>query len=164
MTIRVRRLADNAVIPAYAHPTDAGMDLTAVSKRVDEYGCVVYGTGLAFEIPDGYAGFLFPRSSNSRQDLLLSNCVGVVDSGYRGEVMLKFRRVMKMKKDRRCLGMDYYEDVIAPEDDIRRYMEYEVGERIGQIIILPYPKVTFQVADSLSDSDRGAGGYGSTGR
>lgn len=142
MTIRVRRLSPAAVIPSYAHPTDAGMDLTAVSKSVDDNGCVVYGTGLAFEIPEGYVGLIFPRSSVSRKSLMLSNCVGVIDSGYRGEVILKFRRVTDP-------GMDG---------------EYETGERIGQIIIMPYPKVSVEEAETLADSDRGTGGYGSTGR
>lgn len=140
MEVKIKRLNENAVIPQYAHNTDAGMDLTAISKTTDENGCVVYGTGLAFEIPEGYVGLLFPRSSNAKKALLLTNSVGVVDSGYRGEVMMKFRKSYPFEMP-----------------------IYEVGERIGQIIIMPYPKVTFIEADELSSSERGAGGYGSTG-
>ena len=75
----------------YAKNGDAGIDLTATSKVYDEEGNIVYGTNRAFEIPEGYVGLLFPRSSNSRQDLLLSNSVGIIDSGYRGEVFFKFK-------------------------------------------------------------------------
>lgn len=138
MKVRIKKLDVNAVLPAYAHDTDAGMDLTAVSKTYDANGNIVYGTGLAFEIPEGYMGLLFPRSSNSKQDLRLTNSVGVIDSGYRGEVTFKFR----------------------PDGP----HSYEVGDRVGQIIIMPYPKIEFEEVESLSDSDRGTGGYGSTGR
>lgn len=145
--IRIKKLCDAAVVPSYAKDGDAGMDLTAVSKVYDMDGNVVYGTGLAFEIPRGYVGLLFPRSSNAKKDLLLSNSVGVLDSGYRGEVMFKYRRV---------------EATFGFERDTPS--EYKVGDRIGQIIVLPYPYVRFEVVDELSSSDRGTGGYGSSGR
>ena len=110
-------------------------------------GNVVYGTGLAFEIPEGYVGLLFPRSSNAKKDLLLSNSVGVLDSGYRGEVTFKFKPCEVFEKP----------DLTYPE-------KYEVGDRIGQLIIIPYPHIEFEVVEELSDTDRGAGGYGSTGK
>ena len=91
LKVKIKRLSDNAVIPTYAHATDAGMDLVATSKTIDEYGNVVYGTGIALEIPNGYVGLVFPRSSNSKKHLLLTNSVGVIDSGYRGEVTFKCR-------------------------------------------------------------------------
>lgn len=143
MKVKIKRLHEDAKIPAYAKAGDAGMDLTAVSCNYDDNNNIVYNTGLAFEIPEGYVGLLFPRSSNSKQDLLLSNSVGVVDSGYRGEVMLKFKIVSK--KERGFVS------------------QYLVGERVGQIVIIPIPFVTFEEADTLSDTDRGEGGYGSTG-
>jgi dUTPase len=90
MKVNIKKLHPDAVIPSYAHATDCGMDLTAVSKTFDEYGNVVYGFGLAFEIPEGYAGFIFPRSSNHKSELLLTNSVGVIDAGFRGEVTAKF--------------------------------------------------------------------------
>lgn len=145
MKVRIKRLSEKAVVPKYAHPTDAGLDLVATSCHFDENGCLVYGTGLAFEIPDGYVGLVFPRSSNAKKDLLLSNSVGVIDSGYRGEVTLKFR----------------YGDFSHKQNPIEIY---EVGERVGQIIILPYPHIEFEEAAELSDTERGSGGYGSTGR
>lgn len=138
MKVRIKKLDANAVIPVYAHDTDAGMDITATKKFYDANGNIVYGTDISLEIPEGYMGLLFPRSSNSKQDLRLTNSVGVIDSGYRGEVTFKFR----------------------PDGP----HSYEVGDRVGQIIIMPYPKIEFEEVESLSDSDRGTGGYGSTGR
>ena len=140
MEVRVKKLHKDAVIPSYAKDGDAGLDLTAVSHRVDSYDNDVFGTGLAIEIPKGYVGLLFPRSSNSKTNLRLTNSVGVIDSGYRGEIMMKYREEGGMNKD------------------------YEIGDRIGQLIILPYPRITFVEADELSDSERGNGGYGSSGR
>ena len=91
MEIKIKKLSKDAVIPKYAKEGDAGMDLVATSKEYDGDGNTVYGTGLAFEIPKEYVGLLFPRSSNAKTDLRLTNSVGVLDSGYRGEVMFKFR-------------------------------------------------------------------------
>ena len=147
--IKVKKLCDGAVLPSYAHVSDAGMDLVAVSKEYDSDGNVVYGTGLAFEIPDGYVGLLFPRSSNAKKDLLLSNSVGVLDSGYRGEVTFKFRLFEPNR-----IGMLEH----------NRGKEYQIGDRIGQMIVLPYPRVEFEEVSELSESDRGTGGYGSTGK
>lgn len=151
MKVKIKRLLENAVIPKYSKQGDAGMDLVATSKQYDENGNVVYGTGLAFEIPQGYVGLLFPRSSNSKQDLLLSNSVGVLDSGYRGEVSLKFK----------ISNLDYYGADAAYFGGSK---EYVVGDRIGQIVILPYPKIEFEEVEELTITERGAGGYGSTGR
>lgn len=157
MKVKIKKLHPDAVIPSYAHATDCGMDLTAVSRTFDEYGNVVYGFGLAFEIPEGYAGFIFPRSSNYKSGLLLTNCVGIVDSGYRGEVMAKF--VTR-------LNYPSYEN--ENKSKIRHIYDedktYNIGDRVAQMVILPYPKVEFVEVDELSNSDRGDGGYGSTGR
>lgn len=152
MKVRIKKLDEKAVIPAYAKDGDAGMDLTATSMRYDDDGNVVYGTGLAFEIPKGYVGLLFPRSSNAKKDLLLSNSVGVLDSGYRGEVLFKFKRTPKEFADARGAFMTF------------QYSSgYAIGDRIGQIIIMPYPEIEFVESDELSETERGAGGYGSTG-
>ena len=147
MQVNIKRLNENAVIPTYAKHGDAGMDLTAISKSYDEHGNVVYGTGLAFEIPMGYVGYVFPRSSNAKKDLILSNSVGVIDSGYRGEVIFKFRPVMPLERD-----IEF-----GPR-------EHEVGDRIGQIIIMPIPHIEFNEVDTLEDSERGQGGFGSSGQ
>ena len=145
LQVNIKKLSDNAVIPTYAKDGDAGMDLTATSKSYDDHGNVCYGTSLAFEMPKGFVGLLFPRSSNTKKDLILGNSVGVLDSGYRGEVVFKFRELLPSERD--------------IEFGAR---EYEVGDRIGQIIIMPYPQVVFNVVDELSSSDRGVGGFGST--
>lgn len=139
MKVKVKKISESALLPTKAHATDAGYDLYASSKEVDEFGNAVYGTGIAVEIPKGYVGLVFPRSSIYKYALALSNAVGVIDSGYRGEIMAKFRRTQ------------YCEN------------EYQLGERIAQLIIIPYPEVEFELATELSDSDRGVGGYGSSG-
>ena len=141
MEVKIKKLNENAVIPRYAHPTDAGLDLVAVSKRKDRDGNFVYGTGLAFEIPEGYVGLVFPRSSVSARSLVMANSVGVIDSGYRGEVTAKFKPI-----------------------GIYLHNPYQIGERVAQLVIIPYPHIEFQEVDKLSDSDRGEGGYGSTGK
>ena len=142
MQVRVKKLHEDAVIPAYGKPGDAGLDLTATSIEKDSYGNVVYGTGLAIEIPEGYVGLIFPRSSNSKTDLYLTNHVGVVDSGYRGEIMFKFRA----------------------NPSLINAVIYQVGDRVGQLIIIPYPQIELTEASELSDSERGDGGFGSTGK
>ena len=140
LKVKIKRLCNEAKLPQYAHSTDAGLDLVATSKKVED-GCIVYGTGLAFEIPEGYVGLIFPRSSNAKKDLLLSNSVGCVDSGYTGEITFKFKP--------------------TKEDGLQNF--YKPGDRIGQLIILPYPEIEFEEVKELSDTERGAGGYGSSG-
>ena len=152
MIVRIKKLVPSAVIPRYAMTGDAGMDLVATSMSYDDDGNIVYGVGLAFEIPQGYVGLVFPRSSNAKKDILLSNAVGVVDSGYRGEVKLKYKPSVRYGA---------YGDVT-----MSRFggSLYEVGDRIGQIIIMPYPQIEFEEAEELSQTDRGSGGYGHTGK
>lgn len=156
MKVKIKKLVPEAVIPTYAKPGDAGMDLVAVSTRFDKDGNLVYGTGLCFEIPEGYVGLLFPRSSNSKVDLTLSNSVGVLDSGYRGEVMFKFKPTARYDVD---LEGNYHFDGIEFQ-----YDSYKIGDRIGQLIIMPYPEIEFEEVEELSQTERGKGGYGSTGR
>ena len=147
MIIKTKVLDKRIKMPKleYAKDGDAGIDLIATSKWIDEYGNVCYGTNRAFEIPKGYVGLLFPRSSNAKKDLLLSNSVGILDSGYRGEVMLKFKNTI-------TASGQYFE-----------CDTYNIKDRIGQIIILPYPQIEFEEAEELSETERGIGGYGSTG-
>ena len=140
MKVRIKKLYGDAILPTKAHDTDAGYDLYVNNTQLDAVGNIVYGSGVAMEIPRGYVGLVFPRSSIATKSLSLSNSVGVIDSGYRGEIMGKFRDVPT-----------------APCN------AYEVGERFAQIIILPYPDIEFEEAESLDDSDRGVGGYGSSG-
>ena len=154
MEIKIKKLTDNAVIPHKAHPTDAGFDLTATSCTMDEFGSMVYGTGIAVEIPEGYVGLVFPRSSICKKDMMLTNCVGVIDSGYRSEIMAKFKPTN---------SFNYYDASIITESPIADNI-YGIGERIAQLIIMPIPQIEFVEADELSDSDRGEGGFGASGK
>jgi dUTP pyrophosphatase len=137
MKIKIKKIHPNAIIPKYAHSGDAGMDLYAVSYEENEK-FIEYKTGLSFEIPKGYLMLIFPRSSISKKDLMFKNSVGVLDSGYRGELILRFNKF---------------------GDEI-----YEIEERIGQIIIFPFPEIEFEESQELSKTDRGEGGFGSTGK
>lgn len=163
LPVRISKLDENAVIPSYATEGDGGMDLTATSVKFDDQGNVHYGTGLAFEIPVGYVGLLFPRSSNSKKDLILTNSVGVIDAGYRGEVSLKFKPSMNIQYDNEW---HEHETAIPGIHDTPALRTYEVGDRVGQIMIIPRPRVQFVEVpyDTLSTSERGTGGYGSTGQ
>jgi len=142
MKVRIKKLSENAVIPTYAKDGDAGMDLVATSIKFDGTQ-VTYGTGLAMEIPEGFVGLVFPRSSIRKTDLSLSNSVGVIDSGYRGEIQATFNQ-KSLSKDGQIL--------------------YGVGDRIMQIMIIPHPPVHFIEVNELSDTLRGEGGFGSTGK
>ena len=140
LIINIKKTNELATIPKYAHSTDAGMDLVAVSmNETDKY--IEYDTGIALEIPKGYVGLVFPRSSVSKLDLVQANSVGVIDSSYRNSIKVRFK---KLKDDGVC--------------------RYVPGERIAQLIILPYPMIGFNEVEKLSDSDRGLGGFGSTGK
>ena len=139
--VKVKKLDSNAVIPSYSKVGDAGMDLTITKEIENTSFSVSYGFGIAMEIPKGYVGLVFPRSSVRNQDLILSNCVGVIDSGYRGELQATFKKTQ---------GLDS--------------IKYKVGERGAQIIILPYPTIYMTEVPELSDTERGSGGFGSTGK
>jgi dUTP pyrophosphatase len=141
MKTYIKKLHPNAVIPTYAKQGDAGMDLVATEIINEEVFQITYGIGLAMEIPEGFVGLIFPRSSIRKTDLSLTNCVGVIDSGYRGELQATFR------KERGVVSK-----------------KYEVGDRIAQIMIIPHPPIEFVEADELSNTERGDGGFGSTGK
>lgn len=141
MIVKIKRLHKDSIIPKYSKPGDAGLDLTATSKFYDDFDNVCYGTGLAIEIPEGHVGLLFPRSSISKTDLTLRNSVGIIDSGYRGEITFKFNNILMSSCE-----------------------PYNVKERIGQLIIMPYPTIKFEEVKELSTTERGEGGYGSTGK
>ena len=138
--VKVKRLNPNAVIPHYSKAGDAGMDLTITSIIENTSFSVSYGFGIAMEIPQNFVGLIFPRSSVRNQDLILSNCVGVIDSGYRGEIQATFKKTN---------GLDS--------------LAYKVGDRGAQILILPYPTIYMTEVPELSNSERGTGGFGSTG-
>lgn len=143
MQVKFKLIHPNAQPPKRAHRTDAGFDLYCAGTYYDhdseQYIC---NSGVAFEIPEGHVGLIFPRSSICRTHLSLSNAVGVIDSGYRGAVSAVFN-VTSCKRNR---------------------VLYRTGERFCQLVILPIPAVEFIETQELEDSDRGAGGYGSSGK
>lgn len=140
MVVKFKKLSSNAVSPKYSKDGDAGMDLTITSVLSETDKDITYGFGVAMEIPKGFVGLVFPRSSVRKYDLSLTNCVGVIDSGYRGELQATFKKTHDGNK------------------------KYEIGDRAAQIMILAYPQIDFVESDTLSDSDRGDGGFGSTGK
>lgn len=145
--VKLKKLSDKAVIPSKAYPTDACFDLVATSIKYDAANrCYIYGTGIAMEIPEGYVGHIYPRSSNRKTDCYMANHVGVVDCHYRGEVMVSFKDV-----NTECAVCESN----AP---------YKVGDRIAQICFDKVVETEFKEVDELSDTDRGEGGHGSTGR
>jgi dUTP pyrophosphatase len=147
MQVKIKKLVPNAVIPTYSKNGDAGLDIVATSILDDNNFYIEYGTGLAIEIPFGYVGLIFPRSSITNKTLILKNSVGVIDSGYRGEIKFRFQKTYH-KKNQEIIG-----DIF-----------YNIGDKLGQIIILPYPNIELVETDELSSTDRGTGGYGSTGK
>jgi dUTP pyrophosphatase len=138
MKVKIKKLHPKAVIPNYAKAGDAGMDLVITSIINENKEDISYGFGLSMEIPEGFVGLVFPRSSIRKYDLFLSNAVGVIDSGYRGELQATFKKTGLHK--------------------------YEVGDRGAQIMILPYPEIEFEEVDELSNTERGECGFGSTGK
>lgn len=144
MEIKFKKLDPRAVAPVRAHKSDAGFDMTAtrITTELNECGqlILVYHTDIAVEIPDGWMGLVVPRSSIFKKSITLANCAGVIDSGYRGEITGKFRTTT---------------DVVPAV--------FKEGERFAQLLILPVPEVQMIESDALSDSERGEGGYGSTG-
>jgi dUTP pyrophosphatase len=156
--VKFKKLSPDAVIPSYAKPGDAGLDMVAATDFIlGDDGLLTYRTGLAVEIPPGFVGLIFPRSSISKTVLRLVNSVGVIDSGYRGEIMFKFWAKpapgdLADKPENDSMRMKWY-----------RTKLYKKGDRVGQLIIVPFPTIETEEAEELSDSDRGTGGFGSTG-
>ena len=136
--IKFKKLHENAVLPTRVHPTDAGLDLTAVDKTVTT-AYIEYDTGVAVDIPSGHVGLLFPRSSVTKTGLILGNSVGVVDQNYTGPLKLRYK-------------------------DVNRHLDsYNIGDRVGQLVIVPIVLGEATFVDELSDTDRGQGGFGSSG-
>ncbi len=144
MKINIKKLNENAVIPTRGSNGAAGYDLYAcISEPYDiaPHGTVKIGTGLAIEIPHGYFGGIFARSGlATKKGLRPANCTGVCDEDYIGEY------------------------IVALHNDTDEMMSIEPGERIAQLVILPYLAVEFNEVDELTETDRGANGFGSTGK
>ena len=154
LQVKFKKLNPLSQTPTRANKADAGFDLTATSIECPYSGLfnplkssakarrrdyIEVGTGISCEIPEGYVGFLFPRSSISKTRHFLRNSVGVIDSGYRGEVKLRF----SLDGGSSC---------------------YKVGDKVAQIIFIKLPTVELVEAEVLSTSDRGEGGFGSSGK
>lgn len=195
ITVKIKKLHPDAVIPSYSHNGDVGMDMTAISVEYDvDNDMYIYHTGLAFESDFNIGQFLFLRSSNCKTNAYLCNHVGIADSAiYRGEIqfrmknresveMIANKEAMKqfifslnmtsrmdpnMKLQKHIeLATDIFKQV---EDDVKEraknleFAPYKVGDRIGQMVFLNYPTVNLEVVEDLSNSERGEGGFGSTG-
>ena len=138
MKLKIKKLHPDAMIPSYAKPGDAGLDLVATMWIFIERGLIEYDTGIAVEIPAGYVGLIVPRSSISERGMTLANSVGIIDSGYRGEIKVRVQYGQNSRL-------------------------YDRGDRIAQLVIVPCPPVVIEEVDELSDTERGDGGFGSTG-
>lgn len=142
MVIKFKRSKPDAQVPTRADKGSAGWDLYSYTRSYN-LGYIEYGTGIHVEIPKGHVGLLYPRSSITTTELILANSVGVIDSSYRGEIKLRFKAIA---------------------DNKYNVIEYGIGQKIGQLIVMPYPELEWQEVEELSNTDRGDGGFGSSGR
>ncbi len=146
MSLKIKKLHPNAIVPSYAHLGDSCFDLYALpaddmmrAHPVDKHA-VIFRTGLAFEVPHGFTMLIFSRSGQGFNDATrLSNCVGVIDAPYRGEVKVSLR---------------------ADGETCRKV---QAGDRIAQAMLVAVPVVEIEVVEELSQTERGSGGFGSTG-
>ena len=144
MEVKIKKLNEKAVIPTYGSEFSAGADLYACEEStvtIEPHKTVLVHTGLSFEIPEGFAGFIYARSGlASKRGLAPANKVGVIDSDYRGEIM------------------------VALHNHSSEPQTISQGERIAQMVVTPYIKCDFEDTAELNDTERGEGGFGSTGR
>jgi dUTP pyrophosphatase len=165
--VKIKLLNENAKLPVKSHFDDACFDLIAISKKeTSQY--VEFGTGMAIEIPYGYVGLLFPRSSVTKHDLMLKNAVGVIDAGYRGELMCRFVHVyndIHSVSFYTGSGFGGHSKTCIDTKLLQRTPElYNVGDRIAQIMFIKLPEIELELVKELKDSKRGVGGYGHTGK
>jgi dUTP pyrophosphatase len=157
MKVKIQKISPLAKIPTYAKDGDAGMDVIATSIISDTPEQITYGLGIALEIPKGFVGLVFPRSSIRKTGLQLSNSVGVIDSGYRGELQATFNKVFG--------GEGMYDEMKVNSASLTNVNDwYKVGDRVAQIMIIPFPPIEFEQVTQLSETERGDGGFGSTGK
>ena len=142
MKLNIKKLDERATIPTYGTEYSAGADLYSIEAvTVEPHKTVLVHTGLALEIPEGYAGLIFARSGLAcKRGLAPANKVGVIDADYRGEIM------------------------VALHNHTEAPVSIDAGERVAQLAIMPFLKAEFELTDELSDTVRGIGGVGSTGR
>ena len=139
MKLNFKKLSSKAVTPSRANPGDAGLDITATSILESKDNQIIFGTDLAFEIPEGYVGLLFPRSSIRKTGLALANSVGVIDSSFRGEVQVTFNWINEYKP------------------------RYNVGEKVAQLVLVPFVETILNEVEDISSTTRGDKGHGSSG-
>ena len=184
MEIKIKKMSENAVIPKYAIDGDVGMDLTAIDVEYDEEkDMYIYHTGISIESPKHYGVLIFPRSSNRDTDAYICNHVPVIDTAvYRGEIMICFKNrdslnqiALKEEMDELLTSLQVYKDpsdavdeaykaYYKAKEDPMKYAPYKVGDRICQMVLIPYPNVLFKESDELSKTERGEKGFGSTGK
>ena len=184
MEIKIKKMSENAVIPKYAIDGDVGMDLTAIDVEYDEEkDMYIYHTGISIESPKHYGVLIFPRSSNRNTDAYICNHVPVIDTAvYRGEIMICFKNrdslnqiALKEEMDELLTSLQVYKDpsdaveeaykaYYKAKEDPMKYAPYKVGDRICQMVVIPYPNVLFKETDELSKTERGEKGFGSTGK
>lgn len=184
--VKFKKLVDSAIIPTYAHDGDIGMDIYATSIEYDEqYDLYKYHTGLSVETSEEYGILLFARSSNTKKDVYLPNSVGIVDSAiYRGEIMFMFKSRISLYERSNIIGLKAFmkalgsglsakeaeekaeeaKHVIQEMTKALEFAPYEVGDRIGQMVIIPRTIINAIQVDKLSETIRGEGGFGSTGK
>ena len=182
--IKIKKLSENAVIPKYAIDGDVGMDLTAIDVEYDEEkDMYIYHTGISIESPKHYGVLIFPRSSNRNTDAYICNHVPVIDTAvYRGEIMICFKNrdslnqiALKEEMDELLTSLQVYRDpsdavdeaykaYYKAKEDPMKYAPYKVGDRICQMMLIPYPNVLFKETNELSKTERGEKGFGSTGK
>ena len=166
--IKFKKLDERAVIPTYAHIGDIGLDVTAISLEYDmEHDMYIYHTGLACEMENGYAVLCLPRSSNTKTNAYMPNSPGLVDPAtYRGEIQFRY-------KNRDALKTNWLEEELADKIDlVHKEVEayalskapYQPGDRIGQFVIVQVPEIEIEETDTLSETERGEHGFGSSGK
>ena len=186
LDIKFKKLDERAITPSYAHDGDVGMDMTAIDVEYDrEHDLYIYHTGLAFESPKHYGQFLFARSSNRKTDAYLCNSVGIADSAiYRGEILFCYKNRESIHSFANMQAMNMFMGLIGTDKhsltEIKQYVQeikediykraenlefapYKVGDRIGQMVFMPYPNVNLIHVEELTETERGEGGFGSTG-
>lgn len=192
LNVKIKFLSPMASLPIYATDGSMGMDMRAISVEYDEkIDCYYYHTGLAFEIPEEYGMLLFPRSSNRKTDFYLTNGVGIGDSDYRGEIIFCYKsRIstyerMEIIANKNIINsIEEIKNENINKDDLinimldrvsvkKRVLEmtknlefapYKVGDKIGQLVIMPYSKIKFDIVNELNNTERGNGAFGSTGK
>lgn len=184
--VKFKKLVDSAIIPNYAHDGDIGMDIYATSIEYDEqYDLYKYHTGLSVETSEEYGILLFARSSNMKKDVYLPNSVGIVDSAiYRGEIMFMFKSRISLYERSNIIGLKAFmralssglnakeaeekaeeaKHIIQEMTKALEFAPYGVGDRIGQMVVIPRTMINAIQVDNLSETIRGEGGFGSTGK